>query len=376
MSSEPLLFCATDAGGLKSLFPVAHCALARGYGVTVVTRARFASFVDEYADDELRRCVAYLDPCTPSRSRELMSQKSWAAIVCGTTTYPALERSLVYEANLRGIRSIVVLDEWYYYVNRFIVEGVDGPVYPNIIAMQDDYSRELAIAEGIPASCCLVTGSPQIEWLITQIGMFQQSPPRRPEVYGDADKVLVYVSETHAEDYGSEEGGRGALGDYLGYTEHSVRDDILSAFTAECRDVCIVEKAHPSADPSSIAGLLRNSAGGVPFQCVTDAALWPMIWHADAVIGMRSYALLEAAMFGKPTYSYQPNVRSTAVPCTAAVLGLATVLHDRTCLRELARSFCTQPLHGTEGLHLRSGDIGAAERIVDLVRGKAMVGVQ
>ena len=46
-----------------------------------------------------------------------------------------------------------------------------------------------------------------------------------------------------------------------------------------------------------------------------------MLWHSDAVVGMRSMALLEAALMGVPALSFQPGLIGEE-RCTAVRLGL------------------------------------------------------
>jgi hypothetical protein len=64
------------------------------------------------------------------------------------------------------------------------------------------------------------------------------------------------------------------------------------------------------------------------------------LWHSAAVIGMRSMALLEAALLGVPAVSYQPGLLGPNL-CTAARLGAVPLLSDEASLA----SWCSNHLH-------------------------------
>ena len=92
----------------------------------------------------------------------------------------------------------------------------------------------------------------------------------------------------------------------------------------------------------------------------------PLLWHADAVVGMRSMALLEAALMGHRPLAFQPNLRGIDT-CTASRLGLA----DRASrVGELA-AWLAAPHERGPALRPPFADAGASEKVLNIVLGLA-----
>ena len=85
------------------------------------------------------------------------------------------------------------------------------------------------------------------------------------------------------------------------------------------RDILVLEKLHPSDErkkpPSTANNIHWHVEGG-------SDDLWPLLLHADIIIGMNTMALLQAAILGKNPISYQPGAFNPNL-CTAVRLGLA-----------------------------------------------------
>jgi hypothetical protein len=301
-----LIFCATDAGGARNVAPVAARAARLGLAMVVVASETTQPLFAEAG--VAATLVADMDNLFTGHP---------TALVCGTARPGALETRMLAAAAAHGLRSVAVLDEWYGFRLRFCDAAGQLGVWPTIICCPDAVALAGAVAEGLPADVLVATGSPALAATADRIAAMAAAAPARPECWSDEQRpTLLFLSETHATDYGDGPGTRGPLGPWLGYCERDVRAD-LGAATATGR-WSVVEKLHPS-DRSQPPPPLP---GPEVWQAQARVPLWPLLWHAGGVVGMRSMGLLEAAMMGHRPLSYQPNLLGRD-DCTAVRLGLA-----------------------------------------------------
>lgn len=314
MTKSPLLLCATDAGGARNLAPVARLARQRGHAVSVQASRSTAALFAELGVE------ASLDtPTDPTEAAALLSRLKPAALLCGTTRYVQAEAHLITAAPSLAIPSLSVLDEWYGYRGRFCSTDETLDLLPDLICCPDVLAVAEAEAEGLPRARLRATGSPALATLADRTVAFAAAPPPVPEQWRHtAGTRVLFLSETHAVDYGNAPGEVGPLGPFIGYTEHVVRRHLAETLGRIGTNVAVVEKCHPAA--TEIPAPPAIGAG--VWVTVTQAALWPLLFHAEVVIGMRSMALLEAAMMGHRPLSYQPDLIG-AQRCTAARQGLA-----------------------------------------------------
>lgn len=334
-SALPLLFCATEAGGAQNIARVASASShAPRCIVSPVTRPIFLSA----GIPETALATA------GETGQDVAVTMGPRGIVCGTCRPDGFERRLIRQARRHGIPSVAVLDEWYDYRLRFADGAGELSELPDMVCCQDTRAQAEAEAEGLPSECLTVTGSPYFAFLVDLRERYRSAPPPRPAAWpapSDAATVLL-LSETHAADYGAAPGEAGPLGPYLGYTEDSVAHDLLAALESCGRPATLVERRHPSdLRPVPPRGQATTAHTRAP-----AGDLWPQIWHADIVVGMRSIALLEARLLGRPTASYQPGAIGPE-KCTAVRLGLIRRLETEAALadwlsRLLARSDISQ----------------------------------
>ena len=318
-----LLFCATDAGGARNLLPVARLARSAHnvrflYGPTTEGMVRGAGLAAELPSfGDASGAAGYLDRNLPD------------AILLGTTGWPTFEAWLTLAARGR-VPTIAVLDEWYNYRLRFSHGAIGLPHLTDQICCQDDLAFREALVEGLPESRLRVTGSPALSELADTIEQMVGTPPSRPSIFSKIPRpIVVFLSETHAADYGQAPGRHGRIGPFIGYDEAVVRNLLAARLTANGCSVSVVERLHPSDQDERPA-----PSDGPHLTWHTNrehSPLWPSLWHADAVIGMRSMALLEAALMGHRPAALQPGLIGPDL-CTAGRLGLAEPLEGSEAL--------------------------------------------
>jgi len=320
-----LLAVATDAGGAANVAPVAAL-------FTPQSRRVYCSDTTEriFRDCGVSDVLSWPEGLEASA---VLTASSPDVVLAGTTRYASPDREILRAAGAAGVPTVAVLDEWFRYAERFR-ESVDAPlVLPDRICVQDALARDEAMAEGLPTGALIITGNPALCALADRIERFAASPPALPGFLSSLPRPwIVFVSEPHAEACGNEPGSRGPWGPFMGFTEHSVAEDLASVLRGTGQPCTVIDKLHPVAPESDVAaplvaqGQVWTRVGRVP----TDA----LFWHADLVVGMRSVALLEAAMAGRPVISYQPGLSSYYGPATCERLGLVPSTRRREELQQ------------------------------------------
>lgn len=319
---KKILLCATDAGGARNLSPLLLYIENKGFVPSLITSEEMLALFDTRGI----KIIESKDIDSEAAAINLLKEISPAAVVCGTTRYQGPERLLITAARRLRIRSIVLLDEWFNYYLRF--QGIEGELsyLPDIICCQDEQARQEAAAEGIPPDRLFVTGSPSLSILTFKAEKFLTEPPVVPDIIKDkARPVITFLHETHSVDYGSKPGESGLLGKFIGYTEHTVRQNIFDALRKIGENCTVVEKLHPSYPGNELTPL---GDGVVEWITVPNTDLLPLLWHSDLVVGMRSMALLEAAILGCSVVSYQPHLIGPQL-CTAVRLNLIKSIYDK-----------------------------------------------
>lgn len=289
------------------------------------------------------------------------------AVICGTTRHPSPDREFLYYARLFNVRSVAVLDEWYLYRCRFYSDSeIQSMNFPDVIALPDGRALCEAINEGLPSDRCHATGSPSLSRLWELGEMWRKHPPPVPSVVGEGI-TLTFISETHAEDYGRTPGDSGLMGDYIGYTELTVRDSILDVLAGLDKKITFIEKKHPAAKDVLPPG---NIPANVDYRVAGDVDTWELCVHSDLVIGMRSMALLEAHLLGCTVVSYQPGLVDDE-RCAAVRLGLVPGLREPDELINWIEGVVHTPNNSPHLERPWFARADAASRIVDLSLGVA-----
>lgn len=253
-----------------------------------------------------------------------------SAIICGTTCYESPDREALALAGRLGVPGVAVVDEWYNHLLRFSTRA--GRAFPDAIAVPDDFARREAIAEGVPPEICHATGSPSLA-LIADLGeVWRGSPPALPGAMKGTEgaTVVTFLSETHSADYGESPGHSGPLGPFLGYTEQSVCRSILETLGRLPGKFVFLYRPHPAE-----TGFPEWPGHPANVECrmVRSGPLHPLCHHSDLVLGMRSMAILEAALIGCRVASFQPGLLGPQV-CTAVRLGMVPLFGDAASLSE------------------------------------------
>ncbi len=317
-----LIFCATDPGGARNIAPVARLA-AESFHLEIVCSPQTRG-IFEHAELDAEATTL---PDT-NAARRFLESRAPASIIVGTSAADRPEALLTIAARELCIPSVAVLDEWYYYAARFADPGGTFTHLADMICCQDELAKSEAMAEGIPADHLRITGSPALADVYRDIQSHRTTaPPTDPT----SSPQIVFISEQIAKAFGEAPGERGFVGPFIGYTETTVRNELATALPDIGTPVQVFEKLHPNE--TDIATPPDHGPAMTWRILEREVGLRDAMSHADAVIGMRSIGLLDAALMGFRPACYQPG-RIGSDHCTAARLGLADSIDSPDDLKD------------------------------------------
>lgn len=355
-----VLLCGTDAGGLKNLIPIVETLLRKRIEFHLLTESRFHYLVD-FLPKEMVSFTG--NPFGVDQSEHLLHRLKPNLIITGTTRFQSPDRIITSLGKQLKSTTVAVQDEWYNYRMRFENEDGELQYLPDYIAVMDEVAYQEAVDEGIPSDLLRITGSPVLTKLYNTVLDFQQNPPPMPVILEEykKSKIITFISEEFITDYSSSEADdERKLGPFQGYNEEMVLMDIIDILQRLQGEYLLIDKLHPSSAKQENVESARNKK--VIHVRRTD--LLSLLWHSDIVIGMKSMALLEAALMGKPTISYQPGLLFPN-QCTAVKLDLIPMVTDK---ENLEQWICGNHAEGVraEGQSLSFIDESAVEKILKL----------
>lgn len=352
-----LLCVATNMGGVNNVIPICERALAVGHSASIVASEITAGRFRSSGLEPLQFFNPALEPEYCSFELDHFN-----AFVLGTTRFPGPENFFIQAGVEKNIPVIVLMDERYRFIDRFrLTKG--GYCFPDALCVMDSFSRNLAIEEGVPKDIVHVTGSPSIELLSRKYAVCEaESTGDWPESSKGSFRIL-FVSESHSEDYGDAPNRSGMHGDYLGYTELDVRADLFNVLLGLTGRFDVVEKLHPDSDlipepfvnPTVQWTVVKN-----------DIPLHRLITAADLVVGMRSFVLLESAVMGARVISYQPNLIGRN-DCAAVNLGFVSHVGHQLKLHDLIRDAMMNSSDGAKAIEANFLFEGATKRVFEVI---------
>lgn len=293
-------FAAHDPGGANAL--LAAAAGARARGDTVVCVAAGPAAAQWRAAGEV--CLSTLE--------ELLGGHRDAPfdLLVTATGFSDFEKNMWSRCRARGLASLAVIEAWSNFKPRFL--AADGDlVLPDAIAVVDEESRQALNGAPWRPVPVHVVGQPHLQ------RMAQDLRAARAARVRSGPPLVAFFSEPIDSDYGRERRG-------FDQFEIAAR---LTAALARAGNGRIAIKPHPRED----AGAWRRWLDTLPAQGVAtlDASdTSDLLIRADAVIGMTSMVLLEAALGGAPTLSLQVGRTETVHPIIERCLDVVTRAED------------------------------------------------
>ena len=214
-------------------------------------------------------------------------------VVTGTALGQSLDKVMMAQALFHSIPCVSVVEHWSWYKKRF--ETNKGLLLPDKILVNDDIAYQDAIADGLPADRLVPLGNPVLEDLaLRTMGYRRDSVGLREKLALSQNKrIVIFVSEELRSYF------KPGTGDYLGYDEHTVLEQLLSLLRPYDH---LVIKLHPAESDDKYAHL-----GEKGVSIIRHATVEELDSLGDVIVGMASMLLLELAMWRNDIISFRPG---------------------------------------------------------------------
>lgn len=357
-----VLCLAGDPGGARSVAAVARVLQARGHTIVFSAYRQAMDIFREYGWQSVE-CRGGL------QVDAMLSQEKPDFCLSGTSVNGEdHEKTLHRLAHDRRIPSLAVLDFWSNYRPRFSASS-GGPLdsLPDQIAVMDEVARDEMIQNGFPAERLQVTGQPAYDELFAPRDS-QALRSRVRTAFGlpdDQAPLILFASQPFSE-------LRAIPGAVVPpYDELEVLDLLTRAlYPAEKPSPArLWIRPHPREQPEKFlrfAGPHQIISGEFDRLAAIDAA--------DAVVGMSSAFLLEAALVGKPVLSIQPRLEDEG-PLPLERLRLGKIVRQPSEVPEELRELLANTGKPHYAPRSDAGFLarpGAANRVADLVEKMAI----
>lgn len=325
-----------DPGAANMVVGLPQALSARGVASAVWARGAAAQYLTA-------RETAFEPAPPPQDARRWLTATAARVLVAGTsedrrgTGLAALDA-----ARQDGVRSVGLVDVGVHLERRFAGETGDAfAFFPDIVALPDAAAAETYRALGAESARLAVTGNPHFDQIRSEIAALNagdRASLRRRLFPGAGDRlVIVFGAEiSDALDPSAvrrrDEWTLSGSGGFDGRTEVVLETLIASVPPARRATLYTVLRMHPKNAKDDFEAFQpwfdTVSQGG---------ASLPVLWAADAVIGMSSMILTEAAFMGRPVLSIVPSVvERNWLPLLAMGLAPVAATEEEAAQRVLA----------------------------------------
>lgn len=323
-----LLFSRDPAGAniIVSMYPI----LKQEYDIYLYGKDTALHVYDKYqlTHSNIDKLVTSF---TPENIYNFLSSQQFDGLVTSTSAEDFTERLLWQAAKKLNIYHVAILDQWMNYSLRFLKfhenyqvkkkYSLNEYILPQNIFVMDEHAKRSMIKEGIPNEFIKVTGQPYFEHFINQ--------HKKPTSYNRNTEKLtwLFASEPITTVYGKEKGL-----DIYGYTEQTILYSICNIISQiQYKSIDLKIKRHPR-DNSDV---YREICNQFPFVSLTSTSTVEAILKSDAVLGMSSTLLLEAALLNKPILSIQLNLKIKSPFILDQIDKSKSILNENNLKKEL-----------------------------------------
>ncbi len=382
MNRMTLVFVAHDAGSARAILPVAQELLQDGFAIEpFLAGPAYDIWSHEWPEIPARKVTDHLNE---DDALDLLAGSRAAAVVSGSGLYNRLEHTVRMASQRRSIPVIAVLDSWLNYPDRFQRSTPEGLLrsWPDWVCAMDDISRLGIITMGFPIQRVLMTGPVNLEYSKKQVAAISPEKIRRDEGFNSQVPVLTFFSDPFflKPDGQPSLGVGGLMKDPLhsryGYTSTSMLrlclDELSRAFESAHQRCHVIVKPHPMEEESPLRQVLQErSRNSLTTSIRTDRKPAEWIAASNAVFGMMSIVLLEAAVSGRPSVSIEIGLQDSqeADPCVSNILGYTRLIQDLPALRWAAGEFASGNWDSLRSIPKKPLNVdGAAHRVAQCVK--------
>ena len=310
-----VLCIAGDPGGTRTLSVVIAELIRRGVDLQLVGYRQAIGIMKEHGLP-----VTVCDEAMAENAVQHL--RDWAPdLLLASTSINGqdYEKRFIQAAKVIGLPSIGVLDFWANYRGRFSTKPPDGPLnaVPDLITVMDTKAADDMVSDGIARDCLIVTGQPAFDQLYAPCDIPAVRHQIRKSIGCRQDDLLLIFASQPFRDVTAETGFRTVPFDEMEVLDlflHSLRQTEVGAAAK------VWIRPHPRED----SGKFDPFCGQQVFVSGRFDRI-QAIHAADAVTGMSSTFLFEAALLGLPVLSIQPRqVGEGPIPLVSLGMGEIT----------------------------------------------------
>jgi hypothetical protein len=267
-----------------------------------------------------------------SDAAQILQETKPDIVLCGRgIDKNSLERYIIAAARSFGCSTVSIVDEWYDYRANYADESGDLVYLPDVVCCPDEQAMKEAVAEGLPAECLRITGSPALSSLVKKREVYHSNDLSRINEFDRTypRPFVTYISEELSDRRPGVSSDTNRSENISHYDGKDIRSDIQQALLDQYPCCTVFEKPHPRFE-SNVCLPISNE--NIHWLVIENEELQNLCWWSDIVIGTKSMGLLEAALLGTPTVSYQPDAYGK-ISCTAVRKGLIPCYHNTADLK-------------------------------------------
>jgi hypothetical protein len=294
---------------------------------------------------------------------KLLEERRIDTLLSASGLYNTIEHTVRVAAQRRGLHSVAVLDSWLNYAERFqrILDRGLEECRPDRICVMDELSHQGMLSAGFKPDQLIITGPPNLEATVNfcrSISPDQRNKRRMEQGFLPDDFVMTFFSDPfYVGPDGETITGSGALigpdgKSLFGYTSPGILEAVLEELVIACeaagKSCKLIVKPHPMEYGECLKPIVDGKGRNqwIDARICTDgnAAKWIVL--SDAVIGMMSIALLEAALAGESALSVEIGLSESKAeePCIGNLLGYTFAIYSRAALHQAMNDLCTGKL--------------------------------
>ncbi|MEM6600323.1 MAG: hypothetical protein AAF649_02950 [Verrucomicrobiota bacterium] len=285
---------AGDAGGAAALAPCIKEASVRGFEITCYAYSVAGEIWMNHGIDA-------------QRASEKICDLGDALLLGSSLNDEMLELKYIDEARKQNVPSYSFVDAWVNFGERFI--DVNQELHwPDRMFVTDKHAQKLMVQAGMESSRIDVTGNPALDEINRYLELKSRAQYKKAlrKIYQIPEEnfLWLYVSQPLSIMPNSD------------IDENEVKDLFLGGLTKlgreTGRDGSVLVKPHPRESKGNIRKQWSGSQEGIQVLFAEDSEndVNEHALGADAVIGMNSMALVQAAILNIPVLSIQPGVKN------------------------------------------------------------------
>lgn len=304
---KKILFFSRDPGAANCIIPVYQKIINDSNYQVELFGKDFA--LEKYIEEGLQgeNITEYKLKIEEKDIKKFLQSRKYDLLVLGTSV-DIIERLLCKVAKEIGIKTVVILDNWMNYKERFVLEG--EVYFPDFYCVMDDIAKREAVESGVPESIIKVTGQPYFETVFKRQNEISDEYKKgiKNKLKLNKEKVIVFASEPIKES--------ADISNRLGYDQIIIFkkfiDSLLKAHNKyQDKDIAVILRLHPRNQANIFEELLEKYNLKSNIKIIIDRELnsQEAISISDLVVGMSSMFLIESLLFGKKIMSIQIGLK-------------------------------------------------------------------